>query len=337
MKQHAIIPIFIPHMGCHQNCVFCNQITITASDGQINSKVVCEVVDSRLQNLESLGLATIEVAFFGGSFTGLPLDLQRELLGSVLPYKHSGRIHKIRLSTRPDYINAMILEFLHSYEVDIIELGAQSFDDQVLSYSNRGHTSEQTIEACRLIKENGFSLGIQLMIGLPGDSKEIALKSASEAAALMPDFVRIYPTIVLAGSRLADMFQKGEYAPLKTLEAVDIAKEMVRIFDLECIPVIRIGLKSTDNICNAADLAKSYHPAFRQLVEGELAFEAMEAQLRLMNLQSGSVTLMANPKSLSYLVGHKGINKRRFADEYPQIHFQYKSDATLPERKYFIL
>lgn len=337
MKKHAIIPIFIPHMGCPQNCVFCNQKTITASDGPINSEEVCKVVESRLQSLEALGLVTIEIAFFGGSFTGLPLDIQRDLLGAVLPYKHSGRVQKIRLSTRPDYINAMILEFLHSYEVDIIELGVQSFDDQVLSNSTRGHTVEQTIEACRLIKESGFSLGIQLMIGLPGDSKEIALTSAAVAATLKPDFVRIYPTIVLAGSLLADLFQSGKYKPLKTHEAVEIAKEMVRIFDRECIPVIRIGLKSTDNICTAADLAKSYHPAFRQLVEGELAFEEIQAQLRSMHLDSDSVTLMANPKSISNLVGHKGINKRRFAEEYPQIHFIYKTDATLPDRKYSIL
>jgi len=336
MKKQAIIPLFIPHMGCPNDCVFCNQNTITASAGPINVEEVREMMESRLKNLQPLGIETIEAAFFGGSFTGLPLDLQQELLGAVLPYKQSGQIQKIRLSTRPDYINQLILDLLQSYSVDIIELGVQSFDDRVLSLSNRGHTVEQTLDACRLIKENGFSLGIQLMLGLPGDSKETALKSAVKTVEIKPDFVRIYPTVILAGSRLAEMFHQGFYIPLKTDEAIIIAKEMVRLFDRENIPVIRIGLKSTDNICTANDLAGAYHPAFRQLVEGALAFDDMDLQLRQLNLQTGSLILSAHPKSFSNLVGHKGINRRRFADAYPKIHFVYKSDSTLPEKKYFV-
>jgi histone acetyltransferase (RNA polymerase elongator complex component) len=336
MKKHAIIPLFIPHMGCPHDCVFCNQNTITASVASMNSAKVREVMESRLLDLEPLGLETLEAAFYGGSFTGLPIEIQREFLGAVLPYKQTGQIQKIRLSTRPDYIDSKILDDLKSYSVDIIELGVQSFDENVLALSNRGHTVAQTLDACRLVKENGFSLGIQLMIGLPGDSKEKAQNSAIKTVEIEPDFVRIYPTVILQGSQLAEMFRCGNYLPLTTDAAVDIAKEMVRIFDQANISVIRLGLKSTDNICNASDLSGAYHPAFRQLVEGALAFEDVKAQLSQADLQTGLVKLSAHPKSISNLVGHKGVNKKLFADEYPQVHFIYKSDASLPERTYSV-
>lgn len=336
MKKHAIIPLFIPHMGCPHDCVFCNQNTITASDSIMDSARVVQLMETRLTDLEKLDLETVEAAFFGGSFTGLPLELQMELLETVLPYKQLGRIQKIRLSTRPDYINREVLKMLRSYSVDIIELGVQSFDNQVLSLSNRGHNAEQTFDACKLVKECGFTLGIQLMVGLPGDSKETAIQSAQIAVEIRPDFVRIYPTVVLEGSQLAEMFRHGKYVPLQTAEAVEIAKEMVRIFDLENIPVIRLGLKSTDNICTAKDLAGAYHPAFRQLVEGALAFDDVEAQLRIIDPHNKSVVLTTNPKSFSNLIGHNGINKRRFAEQYPKTRFIYKPDNSLPERKYFI-
>jgi histone acetyltransferase (RNA polymerase elongator complex component) len=336
MKKHAIIPLFIPHMGCPHECVFCNQKTITASDTKMDSAKIHEVMESRLLDLEPLGLETLEAAFYGGSFTGLPFEFQQELLGAVLPFKQSGRIQKIRLSTRPDYINSQIMDLLKSYSVDIIELGVQSFDDKVLSLSNRGHTADQTIDACRLVKEKGFSLGIQLMIGLPGDSREKALRSTQKTLEMKPDFVRIYPTVILAGSLLAEMFRCGAYIPLTTEEAVDITKEMVRILNQADIPIIRLGLKSTDNICNDADLARAYHPAFRQLVEGSLAFDDVKLQLKRFDLQGGSVLLSAHPKSFSNLVGHKGNNKRRFTEEYPQINFIYKPDVSLSERQYSI-
>jgi histone acetyltransferase (RNA polymerase elongator complex component) len=336
MKKHAIIPLFIPHMGCPHDCVFCNQNTITASDSQMNPVKIRQLMEARLQDLEPLGLETIEAAFYGGSFTGLSFDVQRELLEVILPYKKMGRIQKIRLSTRPDYITPQILDLLHTYSVDIIELGVQSFDNQVLKLSNRGHTVAQTINACRLIKESGFSLGIQLMIGLPGDSKQIAYESALKTVELRPDFVRIYPTVILEDSQLAEMFRHDIYQPLSTDDAVDIAKEMVRLFDRENIQVIRLGLKSTDNICSATDLSGAYHPAFRQLVEGSLAFDEIMTQLGQIDHHTKSALLSAHPKSFSNLVGHKGINKHRFTEKYPQIHFVYMPDATLPEREYFI-
>jgi len=334
MKKQAIIPLFIPHMGCPHDCVFCNQKTITASNMQMDADAIRDIMEARLSDLELQGLSHIEAAFYGGSFTGLPLDAQRKLLEAIMPYKASGRIQKIRLSTRPDYIDSEILDLLASCSVDIIELGVQSFHDEVLSLSARGHTSQQTVDACHMVRNYGFSLGIQLMVGLPGDTKEQAVQSAIKAVEMKPDFVRIYPTMVLSGSKLADLLKSGAYAPLSTNEAVSITKEMVRIFDREHIKVIRIGLKSTDNISNAADLAGSYHPAFRQLVEGALAFDDISVQLDDLRISTGDVLLSANPSSFSNLIGHKGVNKKHFAKQYPKIRFVYKPDSGLPEKKY---
>jgi histone acetyltransferase (RNA polymerase elongator complex component) len=336
MKKHAIIPLFIPHMGCPNHCVFCNQNTISASDAPITPLMVHEVMEAKLPHLKTLGLTTIEAAFYGGSFTGLPFATQQELLSTVKPYKQSGEIQKIRLSTRPDYINAEVLRLLQDNTVDIIELGVQSFDDEVLLLSARGHTAEQTVNACRMIRDSGFSLGIQLMIGLPGDTREKALQSTFRTVDMKPDFVRIYPTVVLADTQLAEMYQQGVYSPLPLDDAVEIVKEMVRIFSHNNIPIIRIGLKSTDNICIATDLAGAYHPAFRQLVDGALAYDDIAIQLMQMNQHHGTFLLSANPKSFSNLVGHKGLNKKRLIQQFPQMHFLTQPDSSLPENRYFI-
>ena len=174
------------------------------------------------------------------------------------------------------------------------------------------------------------------MIGLPGDSKEKALYSAEAAVALAPDFIRIYPTVVLAGSKLADMYLEGLYSPFSTSETVDIAKEMVRIFLEAKIPVIRMGLKSTDNISNDADLSGQYHPAFRQLVEGSLALDDVLQQLCKLQIQHDTIILSANPKSFSNLIGHKGTNKKRLQELYPHVQFQYRPDSSIPVGHYLV-
>jgi histone acetyltransferase (RNA polymerase elongator complex component) len=291
-------------------------------------------MDARLADLESHGIVHLEAAFYGGSFTGLPFELQRRYLGQILPYKETGRIKKIRLSTRPDYINENVISLLQEYSVDIVELGVQSFNEDVLLQSSRGHTAQQTLDACRLLRRHGFQLGIQLMIGLPGDSKESAIRSAENAVEIRPDFVRIYPVSVLDGSQLAEMYKNGLYSPPTTDEAVDIAKEMVRIFNRNKIQVIRIGLKSTDNINASTDLSGCYHPSFRQLVESALAYEDMAAQLGASAIVKGQVAFSANSKSFSNLIGYKAANKKRLAEEYPQVFFVYKVDDTLADHIY---
>ena len=280
MKKHAIIPIFIPHIGCGHSCVFCNQNVITARTKAPSLQDVKDTIEMYLPTLSGRGLETIEVSFFGGSFTGIPETEQRRYLEVAYEYKQKGLIDKIHMSTRPDYISEEILDMLSEYTVDTIELGVQSFDNDVLRISKRGHDEDAVYNACSLIKNYNIELGIQLMIGLPGDTKEKAILSAKKAAAVRPSLARLYPTVVLDDTELAVMFRKGEYTPLSESEAVDITKEMYKILMDADINIMRVGLKSTDLMTNDADLGHGYHPAFRQLVEGAICLEQMKNSVK---------------------------------------------------------
>lgn len=349
MKTHGIIPIFIPHRGCGHNCVFCNQHAITARTPDVTAPQVRRILDTWLSTMQRLD--TVEAAFYGGSFTGLPMEEQAAFLAVAREYKEAGRIQKIHLSTRPDYIDEAILDQLRRYDVDIIELGVQSFDPHVLAASRRGHTVEDVFRACRLIRDCGFTLGIQLMIGLPEDSREKCLASARAAVSLKPQLARLYPTVILEHTALARMYREGLYHPLTNEEAVSITKDMYRILDDAGITILRVGLKSTDIIADdgtagnaapgdehsSAVLAHSYHPAFRQLVEGELAREDLEAQLKkLLASQQPpqQVTFSSCGESFSNMVGHKACNKKYFAAAYPKIRFRFSPDQSLPRGTY---
>lgn len=282
MKKNAIIPIFIPHMGCPFDCIFCNQGQITARGKPASRESIIATIDTHLSTIEIAGLENIEIAFYGGSFTGLSIPLQQEYLSIAKSYKDKGRINGIRLSTRPDYIDDEILTNLKAYGVDLIELGVQSFDDAVLVASQRGHSKEVVYESSALIKSYGFKLGIQLMIGLPADSHEKSVNSAIETARIKPDVARIYPTIVIKGTGLETLLSEGKYAPLPLDEAVRTAKDMYLILQAAGVSVIRMGLKSSDNIADGKSiLGSTFHPAFRQLVESLVAREDLERQLLL--------------------------------------------------------
>ena len=343
MKKHAIIPIFIPHRGCPNDCVFCNQKAITARQANVTPADVRRIIETYLPTLTGRGLETIETAFFGGSFTGIPMEEQSAFLAVAREYKRKGLIHKIHMSTRPDYINEAILDNLREYEADIIELGVQSFDPAVLEASNRGHSVEDVYRACDLIKEYGFALGIQMMIGLPGDSLESCLYSARETVRMAPSIARLYPTIVLNDTELCAMYRRGEYTPLTTDEAVDITKEMYRIIAAAGIRIIRVGLKSTDLI-NDSDsdqnqtVGHTYHPAFRQLVEGQIAREELEAQLLELlgsdedeNAADGTrrVSFFSNGNSFSNMIGNARRNKEYFVQKYPEIRIAFQRDDSL--------
>ena len=345
MKKHAIIPVFIPHRGCPNDCVFCNQKAITARQADVTPSDVRRTIEMYLPTLEGRGLETIEVAFFGGSFTGLPIEEQSAFLSVASEYKQRGLIDKIHMSTRPDYIDRDILDNLRAYSADTIELGVQSFDDDVLAASGRGHTSEDVYAACALIKEYGFELGIQLMIGLPGDSLEKCVYSAEETVRMQPSIARLYPTIVLRDTALFDLCQAGLYHALTTEEAVAITKEMYRILAGAGINIIRVGLKSTDLISGSgADSDQTwghtYHPAFRQLVEGEIAREDIEAQLAAFASATGDLTganekrrftVYSNGVSFSNMVGNSACNRRYFENRYPHISLRFAIDDALPD------
>ncbi|MBN7772927.1 elongator complex protein 3 [Clostridium aminobutyricum] len=342
MKKHAIIPIFIPHEGCPNDCVFCNQKKITARQQPVEASDVKDIIEQYLTTLAGRGLETIEVAFFGGSFTGLSIEKQSSYLAVAKAYKENGQIDKIHLSTRPDYINEEILTNLKNYGVDIIELGVQSFDEEVLKQSNRGHDSTIVYESCRLIKGFGFELGIQLMIGLPGDTHEKSIYSAKETVKIGPSIARLYPTIVIEDTELYEMYCHGSYQPLSQEEAIDTTKEMVQILNQAGIRIIRIGLKSTDLIQeNGVISGGTYHPAFRQLVESEIAKEMLENQLT--NLQNNSLSdplvlsFESNQKCFSNMIGNKRSNKEYFASKYPHIKIVYKTNSFLADHQYIVI
>lgn len=346
MKKHAIIPIFIPHYGCGHSCVFCNQNMITARDKVPTADDVRNTVEQWLSTLSPRNLDVVEIAFFGGSFTGIPISDQSMYLEVAREYKDKGMVDKIHLSTRPDYIDREILDNLRRYSVDTIELGVQSFDNEVLIASKRGHTEEDVYRACSLIKEYGFELGIQLMIGLPGDSKEKAVVSARKAADIGPSLARLYPTVVLPHTQLAEMMKAGTYKPLSEEEAIDITKEMYKVLMAAGVNIMRVGLKSTDLITEDSDLAGSYHPAFRQLVEGEICKEQMMTLLQNLCSYNSSdhviktnefassksnMTFVSNEKWFPPMIGHKGCNKKFFAESFSEIRFKYEVDPALPD------
>lgn len=334
MKKHAIIPIFIPHHGCPNDCVFCNQKIITARSKPVSADDVRNIIETYLSTLSDRGLEEIEVAFFGGSFTGIPIDQQTAYLKIADEYKQKGLIDKIHLSTRPDYIDHEILSNLKSHHVDVIELGVQSFDEEVLLLSKRGHTIDDVYKACKLIKDEDFTLGIQLMIGLPGDTKEKSVISAQKAADLSPSLARLYPTVILEDTQLAEMYRNGAYKGISEDEAVDTCKDMYRILTDAGIKVMRVGLKSTDLVTNSSDLGGNYHPAFRQLVEGQIAKEDMLKEIEKLPENTNSITFAASPKSFSNMIGHKGINKKYFEEKFPNINISYKMDETIADGHY---
>lgn len=339
MKTHAIIPIFIPHLGCPNDCVFCNQKKITARAKSLSREQMTGMIDQYLVTIGGRGIGTVEVAFYGGSFTGIPIEQQQEYLSVAKAYKDSGRIQKIHLSTRPDYINDEILTNLKHYGTDIIELGVQSFDEEVLRLSNRGHDRNTVFEASRLIKEYGFELGLQLMIGLPGDTHEKSVRSAEEAAKIKPSVARLYPTVIIRDTELYNMYLRGKYLPLSTEEAIRTTKDMYRILTGAGVNVIRVGLKSTDLISESGETAGGYHPAFRQLVESEIAREQMEAQLSRLSMplsDNAEISFFSSPGSLSNMIGNGRSNRIYFEKKYPHIRFTFHADTELPDKVYVI-
>ncbi len=270
-KNYYIIPIFVPHEGCPHNCVFCNQDRITGvDDEEVTASSVITTINDYLETIKNKN-ATIEISFFGGTFTGIREEKQRELLKVAEEFKEKGLIDKIRLSTRPDYINDYILTYLKEYGVDIIELGVQSLNEEVLKKAGRGHSVHDVIDASKLIKEYKFILGHQIMPGLPGDTFERDIETTKESIKMNPDICRIYPSLVIKDTPMERMYINNEYIPYSLEEAVNVSKVMYDMYKKHNINVIRIGLQPTESINEGKDIvAGPFHPSFRELVEGSL-------------------------------------------------------------------
>ena len=318
-KQY-IIPIFVPHLGCPNDCSFCNQKTISGKQKPVTAKEVKEQIDFYLNSFKN-SEADVEVAFFGGSFTGIDKNLQEELLSAAYEYIEKGKVASIRISTRPDYIDKDILKMLKKYKVRVIELGVQSSNDYILKRCKRGHKFEDVIKASKLIRRKGFILGHQMMCGLPDSTRLDEVNTAKDLAKLKPKMVRIYPVLVIKGTELAKDFAKGEYEPLTLDQAIETCKELYYFFQSKKIQVIRIGLQNTDEISSpeletSQVMAGPYHEAFRQLVEDAMWYDSILEKIKAFNVKVKEAEVRVNPSDVNHVVGHKKENLNKLKDLY---------------------
>lgn len=329
-KKNYIIPVFVPHKGCPFDCVFCNQKRITGNKQDIDILAIKNHIKEYIDNIPDITNKHVEIAFFGGSFTGIDKELQRNLLKEAFSWKKRGLISDIRLSTRPDYINDEIMDFLIYYGVSIIELGVQSMNEKVLINSGRGHDSDHVKKAVEVMKKYPVKIGLQMMVGLPGDSYDTVYYTADELIKLTPNFVRIYPTLVVKDTELEDMYKNKDYNPFTLEETIKVCKELLIKFMKNHIEVIRIGLQPTENIAEGKDiLAGPFHPSIRQLVEASLFKEYLDYIFKTFNINKiKKVDIETSDRGISLVAGHKRQNLNYLIEKYGigQIKI-YKNDS----------
>lgn len=309
----CIIPVFVPHLGCPHACVFCNQRHITGEHGQVTAQTVRDAIQKAAAFTQND--VTRQLAFYGGSFTAVPEELQLELLGAAKEALDRGEIDSIRLSTRPDAIDEDVLDRLRRFGVKTIELGAQSMSEEVLRLSKRGHSAADVESASARIQAMGFELILQMMTGLPGDTPERSLETARRIIRIRPDGVRIYPTVLVRDSELFDLWRSGLYREHTVEEAVSLCAKIVPLFQQAGIPVIRIGLNPTEELSAGAAAGGAYHPALGELVKSRILLE--KAKTLLAGAQPGSsVKLGIAPQLLSQMIGQNGQNKQKLIEEF---------------------
>ena len=340
MKDKYIIPIFVPHLGCPNDCIFCNQKSISGQKKNLTKEEAKKQIDSFLDNLKDKKEEK-EIAFFGGSFTGIEEEKQNELLELANEYIKKGEVKSIRISTRPDYIDKKILKRLKKYHVKTIELGVQSASDYILDRAERGHSFEDVKKASKLIRRYGFVLGHQMMVGLPESTRKDEISTAKELIKLKPKIVRIYPVLIVKGTKLEKEYKDGKYEPLSVVQAVEICKELVRMFADKKIEIIRVGLQNTDEISDQKNkksevVAGPYHPAFRQLVESSLWCDSIVDKIKKLNVKVKEVEVTINPIDVNNVVGHKKENIKKLKDTY-DVDLKIKQDKKMRQGKSKIL
>jgi len=319
--KRFIIPIFISHCGCPHRCVFCDQHQIASPASTLPTP---EEIGEEIERYLRLGARkrkqnrTVQVAFYGGSFTALPLPTQRDLLCSAAPFLEEGRIHSLRLSTRPDSISPEVLEILTAHKVATVELGVQSMDDEVLAISQRGYGKQEVIKAVTDLLQENFEVGVQLMVGLPGDSAQKFAATVEAVIELRPHFIRLYPTLVIKGTVLERWFRQGRYHPLSLDEAIARTKGALQRFRQARIPVIRVGLQPTPSLETPGIIvAGPYHPAFRQLVESSLLYEQAASLLACSDIGGrNSPTFLVSPHDISTFYGQGRHNMKRLRETF---------------------
>jgi histone acetyltransferase (RNA polymerase elongator complex component) len=306
VKKHFIIPIFIPHQGCPYRCVFCQQRTITnvwehlCTPDDIRRTIETAMASTRFSSHQYR-----EVAFYGGTFTSIPTSAMVGMLSSVRPFIREGILSTIRLSTRPDSIDEAKLDILESYGVSTVELGAQSMDDEVLLLSNRGHTASDTVTAVQLLKKRGFTVGVQLMPGLPGDSRRVFMQTIERVISMKPHVARLYPTLVLKGTKLARWYQEGRYTPMELEDTVSVCKEACKQLEASGISVIRIGLMSSPSLLAKGEImAGPWHPSLGFLVRSALHIDRVRPYLPALG-EAKTIVLYAPGRDIPLLRGYK--------------------------------
>ena len=330
ISKPYIIPIFIPQLGCLHRCVYCHQPTITGVKPHLDLKQIKNQIEFFLLRKRHPKRKHIQIAFYGGSFTALNPKWRKKLLTLAFQYVQTGQVHSIRLSTRPDAINKIVLTELKTYGVKTIELGVQSLDNKVLDVCQRGHDAEAVYKATDLIKIHGFQLGWQLMPGLPEESAESRKKTIDGILKWRPDFIRIYPTLVIKDTILAKWWEEKKYLPLSLTEAVKICKEMVLIFQKANIPVIRIGLQASESLLQPGHiLAGPWHPAFGELVKSAIILEKVRIILEQYFSKAKIINIFVHPTKISQVMGQRKKNYQKLKTYFPQKRIAIFSDLGL--------
>ena len=338
MEKHCIIPIFVPHLGCPNDCIFCNQKSISGQKNETTKEKAKEIIENYLKSIrKEKENVKIEIAFFGGSFTAIKEEKQEELLKVAYEYVKSKDVDSIRISTRPDAINKEILKRLKKYGVKTIELGVQSANNYILNRINRGHTFDDVKKASKLIRWYGFKLGHQMMVGLPESTRLDEINTAKQLIKLKPKMVRIYPTLVIKNTKLEKEYEEGKYKPLSVVQTVEVCKDLVRMFTDKKIDVIRIGLQTTDEISkpgskNSEVVAGPFHPALRQLVESAMWYDAIVGKIKKLNVKVKEVEVTVNPVDSNNVIGHKKENVLKLKDTY-DVDLVLKQDEKVKQGK----
>ncbi len=316
-KKHFNIPIFIPELACPFQCIYCDQSKISGTASMPGDDEITAKIELHLRSIPAG--SEVQLAYFGGNFTGIPHDAQRRYLELAAPYIRRGSIRGIRISTRPDYINDQVLALLRDHQVTHIELGAQSLDEEVLRKSRRGHTVAAVEQASGQIRASGFTLGLQMMIGLPGDTLERSLATAHRIVGLGATDTRVYPTLVIRGTTLEKMYRKGEYRPLELEDAMEWCSQILPVFEKAGVRVIRVGLHPSEGLLSGDDLvAGPFHPSFREMVETRRWKRILRA-IEPGNEQS--LEIRVPPGELNWAVGYGSSNKKMLEEKFSRVSF----------------
>lgn len=318
MAPRALIfPVFIPHAGCPHRCVFCNQRAVTGQGGPLPEPGDWQPPDAEFHGRHGRRQGIAQIAFFGGNFLGLPEKRILAMLTAASEYVRQGKVDGIRFSTRPDTVNRQSLSLIADFPVQTVELGAQSMDPEVLLLTQRGHSAEDTTAAVERLKAAGYEVGLQVMVGLPGDDATRLLETGRRIVELEPDFVRIYPTLVLAGSVLEAWYHSGRYQPLAVEAAVEQTMPLYRLFRRHGIPVIRTGLQPTEELSReGVVVAGPFHPAFGHLVQSACFLAAARNALKRPSVSGQTLEIRVHPRSVSRMRGLKNANCRALRQEF---------------------